>query len=557
LSCRRRRAGRSAPQIGDADDGRLQELTRTDKRDHLYLLSLAAALTGDGGFKVSERPGAEAFWLLGEGSRSAECRVQSAERRVNGNDGHHKEHEGCEGRKTDCSGDGNADNGKPQRHKGHKERKTDCSGDGNADNGKPQRDKGRKGRETDVMVTAGTSYHGERRSAAPPPPNPNPQPPTPKPKGIVTENSCSSCSLCPLWVRSCAFPDSGFYVLRSRRMYAFVSCRRGHPLDNGAHVHNDHLSFTLSVDGSDFIVDAGTYTYTADLAERNRFRSSSAHNTIVVDGREINPLSRSDPFRLRDRAGCRVMEWRSDEERDVLVAGHEGYARMGVGVRREFVLDKGADVFSVRDVVKTMATKRHEEAQGDGEKTIAAKRHEVLKAATRLFFFFAHSRASLRPVCKAPGREHRIEWRFLFAPEVKVEIGDEGVKASRDGVEMRIRFEGGGGLKAGLEAGWYSPGYGVRQETQRLIVAGMCGLPVEMEFVFERAGEVSNGGIGVTAETCLPRGCAGMARRTQRETGFSDSDNGVCHRGHRGHGGRITDYGRGEGLEADCEGGGD
>ena len=45
-------------------------------------------------------------------------------------------------------------------------------------------------------------------------------------------------------------------------------------------------------------------------------------------------------------------------------------------------------------------------------------------------------------------------------------------------------------MKASLEPAWYSPSYGVRRETQRLVVAGMCGLPVEMGFVFEFAKAV-------------------------------------------------------------------
>ena len=95
-----------------------------------------------------------------------------------------------------------------------------------------------------------------------------------------------------------AFPDAGWYVIRAPAGYALVSCgalgRRGY----GGHNHNDLLSFVLCLDGQDVIVDPGTFCYGADPEQRDRFRSTQAHNTIQVGGREQNRIEPGHTFRL-------------------------------------------------------------------------------------------------------------------------------------------------------------------------------------------------------------------------------------------------------------------
>src|SRR6185503_18896024 len=58
------------------------------------------------------------------------------------------------------------------------------------------------------------------------------------------------------------------------------------PLGHGAagHGHADALSVQLHAAGYPFLVDSGTFSYNLDYAWRNVFRSTRAHNTVVVDG---------------------------------------------------------------------------------------------------------------------------------------------------------------------------------------------------------------------------------------------------------------------------------
>jgi hypothetical protein len=89
---------------------------------------------------------------------------------------------------------------------------------------------------------------------------------------------------------SCAFPHAGLYVIRDTWAgdtdVAFFRCG---PFGLGgeehcAHAHCDLLSFVLWVNGQPILEDSGTYIYSGTW--RNHFRLTSAHNTVMVDGRE-------------------------------------------------------------------------------------------------------------------------------------------------------------------------------------------------------------------------------------------------------------------------------
>jgi hypothetical protein len=134
-------------------------------------------------------------------------------------------------------------------------------------------------------------------------------------------------------VASRAFPDAGFCVLRDRDRFMFVtnSGAAAYPDQTsqwGSHAHADLLSFELGVGETTFLVDPGTYLYTASPAERNRFRGSAMHNTVVVDGRDQHRLSESNIFRCLEIAEPVDFLFRPGIERDVFQGSHNGYGRM-------------------------------------------------------------------------------------------------------------------------------------------------------------------------------------------------------------------------------------
>jgi hypothetical protein len=129
-------------------------------------------------------------------------------------------------------------------------------------------------------------------------------------------------------VSSQAFPDGGSYVLRDQDLYLLFNASGNGVHGRGSHGHNDALSIEVSACTTAFIVDPGTYVYTADLHERHRFRSTAYHSTVEVDGVEQNTTDEQVPFIIGNEAEPRVISWKSGPETDVVIAEHTGYQRL-------------------------------------------------------------------------------------------------------------------------------------------------------------------------------------------------------------------------------------
>ncbi|MGH7183388.1 MAG: alginate lyase family protein, partial [Nitrospiraceae bacterium] len=99
------------------------------------------------------------------------------------------------------------------------------------------------------------------------------------PKGL---NRYDSLSIEPPQETAKSFDQGGYFVVRSgwsaKSTYLMLDCGP-HGAMNCGHAHADALSFEYSADGTTWIIDPGTYTYTGDAGQRTYFRSSQAHNT--------------------------------------------------------------------------------------------------------------------------------------------------------------------------------------------------------------------------------------------------------------------------------------
>jgi hypothetical protein len=122
---------------------------------------------------------------------------------------------------------------------------------------------------------------------------------------------------------STSFPDAGWFIIRKNSDYCFISSGPNGQKGNGAHTHDDKLSFELMLDGQDIIVDPGTYTYTAHPKERNKFRSRKYHNTITFDNYDQNRIS-DDLFSLPDTIRIINAEL-TDTDEQVLFQGEIQY----------------------------------------------------------------------------------------------------------------------------------------------------------------------------------------------------------------------------------------
>jgi hypothetical protein len=127
---------------------------------------------------------------------------------------------------------------------------------------------------------------------------------------------------------SIGFPNAGSYVMRTDDLYLHLNANDCGVNGRGSHAHNDALSIEVSAFGRPFIVDPGSYAYNLDRKERNMFRSTAYHSTVMVDGIEQNTIDRDLPFLIGNEAAPKVIEWETSPIQDKLVAEHYGYTRL-------------------------------------------------------------------------------------------------------------------------------------------------------------------------------------------------------------------------------------
>jgi uncharacterized heparinase superfamily protein len=125
-----------------------------------------------------------------------------------------------------------------------------------------------------------------------------------------------------------------------------------------AHGHADALSFTLRAFGSDVFVDPGTYDYFSYPAWRAYFRSTRAHNTVVVD--DLDQSTMLGPFLWGPRAQTRCMAWEPRTQGAKVIGEHDGYTRLADPVlhRRTLELDERSRILTIQDDI--MARGPHE-----------------------------------------------------------------------------------------------------------------------------------------------------------------------------------------------------
>jgi hypothetical protein len=211
---------------------------------------------------------------------------------------------------------------------------------------------------------------------------------------------------------SAAFPEGGVFVLRGGTDHVFVDCGPVGLAGRGGHGHNDCLSFEATLDGTRIVVDSGTYVYTASPVERNRFRSTAAHNTPRVDGAEQNRIPES-LWNLEDDA--RPIVLLSEPLR--FRGGHTGYLRLAdpVAVTRTLALDPATHTLLIDD-------------------TFAAE------------------------------GEHALEIPFHLPPDVRPELREDNcVSLGRFALRWR------GAWEVAIEDAWVSPSYGVRTASRRVV----------------------------------------------------------------------------------------
>lgn len=211
-----------------------------------------------------------------------------------------------------------------------------------------------------------------------------------------------------------AYPEGGYFILRSQGLYALIRCGPTGLAGLGPHAHNDQLSFELAYGETPLVIDPGSYVYTADPAWRNRFRSTAFHSTLRIGGAEQNRLRHDVLFGLPDETRAECRSWEPDGRSPAFAGLHRGFAALDPPVQHErrVELHAGSRSVVVTDVVS-----------GRGE--------------------------------------HELQWTFPLAPS-RVSVGDGWARAEFEGIALSIGCEG---LTFSVDEGWYSPSYGIRKPT--------------------------------------------------------------------------------------------
>jgi uncharacterized heparinase superfamily protein len=226
--------------------------------------------------------------------------------------------------------------------------------------------------------------------------------------------------------RSCAFKDGGFFVMRNGLDHVFIDCGPVGLAGRGGHGHNDCLSFEAVLQGVPLVFDCGSYVYTASAEERNRFRSTSSHNTPRIDGEEINRFIAPDNlWQLHDDAKPDVRQWKTSDDRDIFVGSHTGYLRLESPMR---------PVRTIELNHREHALRIHDAFEGDGI--------------------------------------YDVEIPLHLGPQVRVErSGASEVRLVAGGRRFRLGWTS-AGWQVALEGARISPSYGVALNSRRLVWRG-------------------------------------------------------------------------------------
>jgi uncharacterized heparinase superfamily protein len=122
-----------------------------------------------------------------------------------------------------------------------------------------------------------------------------------------------------------AYPDAGYFGMRTQSSYLVADCGRIAPDDLPAHGHGDVLSFEWSVKGHRMIVDQGVYEYFTG-PRRRQSQTAMNHNTLCLEDTDQAEFYSS--FRCGRRPNVDVRSYDAHAAGFVLEGSHDGFAHL-------------------------------------------------------------------------------------------------------------------------------------------------------------------------------------------------------------------------------------
>jgi hypothetical protein len=154
------------------------------------------------------------------------------------------------------------------------------------------------------------------------------------------------------------FKNAGLVVARSawsaEADYLLIDCGR-HGSQSCGHAHADALSIEVVLRGAPICVDPGTFSYVPPA--RDAFRTTSAHNTLTVDGMASSVPA--TPFRWATVARSRVDAAITNDRFAFVEGSHDGFARLpDPAIHRRSVLAIFGRVVVIRDCLEAAGAHR-------------------------------------------------------------------------------------------------------------------------------------------------------------------------------------------------------
>ena len=227
--------------------------------------------------------------------------------------------------------------------------------------------------------------------------------------------------------------EAGIYFKRLQMNHQSVSFAFDFgPLGMGsmaAHGHADALSFTLSINGKMFFIDPGTYCYHDNLEFREYFRSTRAHNTLLINGED--QATQQGPFLWSDHFESNLKKYDPDE--NVIAASHTGYSEWNIIHNREIKFN--CDNILIEDQISG-----NDDAQ--------------------------------------------VRISFHLAPEVEITSQNEdSINLKMENTEVILEFNPILKLeilKGDRTGGWCSPSFGIKYPTNTIVLSQVLSLPTTL-----------------------------------------------------------------------------
>ena len=242
-------------------------------------------------------------------------------------------------------------------------------------------------------------------------------------------------------LKSKAFPDAGFCILRQDEFYMFINNSGAAKysdtkLIGGSHAHADMLSFELAVGETSFLVDPGSYVYTSSPKDRNLFRSTAMHNTLTIDRTDQHTLPKEDLFITKNIGKPVIFEFDFNNVFDRFEGSHNGFEKLKNGIthHREILFHKTKQQWEIVDNLT-----------GNGD--------------------------------------HEINWHFHFGEKIIVKLIDGHIEATSmvDNRSIKMVFETKLQISVNVLDSFISTSYGTRSSVKSVNVISNSTCPCSMK----------------------------------------------------------------------------